>query len=184
MYENFKSNKELLQKCPSAKHVCCSSAHFPPSEAKFPKVQTSICKAFRNAAIVTGLVSYILALFSLDILCMHILFLSGSVKGCQQKSEFCILNYCLCCTKVRYETYLFSALYQWALGYIWPISPMHNVLFVQYVFLPTEQAETYLKILSMYMCLDIPFNIYLSQLVRLEGKHDFWENRDFQPLNF
>ena len=23
------------------------------------------------------------------------------------------------------------------------------------------------------LCLDIPFNIYLSQLVRLEGKHDF-----------
>ena len=33
---------------------------------------------------------------------------------------------------------------------------MHNVLFVKYVFLATEQAETYEK-----MCLDISFNIYL-----------------------
>ena len=59
---------------------------------------------------------------------------------------------------------------------------MHNVLFVQYVFLPTEQAETYLKILSMCMCLDIPFNIYLSQLVRLERIHDFPGNRDIFPM--
>ena len=31
--------------------------------------------------------------------------------------------------------------------------------------------------------LDISFNIYLSQLVRLEGKLDFQGNRDFQTLN-
>ena len=51
---------------------------------------------------------------------------------------------------------------------------LHNVLFGQYVFLPTEQAET---------SQSISFNIYLSQLVRLEGKLDFWRNRDFQTLN-
>ena len=41
---------------------------------------------------------------------------------------------------------------------------MHiNVLFVQCVFLPTGQAETYLKI-----CVFLHHNIYLAQLVRLE----------------
>ena len=50
---------------------------FPPSEAQFPKEQTSIYKAFKNAAIVTGLVSYILTLFSLDILSANIFFFSG-----------------------------------------------------------------------------------------------------------
>ena len=43
-----------------------------------------------------------------------------------------------------------------------------------------EQAETYV---SKNSCLDLSFNIYLSQLVRLEGKHDFWGNRDFQTVN-
>ena len=33
------------------------------------------------------------------------------------------------------------------------------------------------------MRLDKLFNIYLSRLVRLEGKHDFQGNRDFQTLN-
>ena len=33
------------------------------------------------------------------------------------------------------------------------------------------------------MRLDKLFNIYLSLLVRLEGKHDFEGNRDFQTLN-
>ena len=36
---------------------------------------------------------------------------------------------------------------------------------------------------SKNSCLDISFNIYLSQLVRLEEEHDFWGNRDFQTLN-
>ena len=55
---------------------------------------------------------------------------------------------------------------------------MHNVLFGQYVLLPTEQAETYLKI-----CVFISFNLYLSKLVRLEGKLDFQGNRDLKTLN-
>ena len=55
------------------------------------------------------------------------------------------------------------------------LAPVHNVHFGKYVYLPTEQAETYLK-----SCV---FNIYLSLLVRLEGKHDFEGNRDFQTLN-
>ena len=38
---------------------------------------------------------------------------------------------------------------------------------VQYIYLPTEQAETYRKI-----C-DISFNTYLSQLVRLQGEYIF-----------
>ena len=44
---------------------------------------------------------------------------------------------------------------------MYPITfPLHNVLFVQYVFLPTEQAETYLKIYvliyrSTYICLNL-----------------------------
>ena len=50
---------------------------------------------------------------------------------------------------------------------------MHDVLFAQYVFLPTEQAESYLKI----------YVLYLSQLVRLEGKHESRVNREFQTLN-
>ena len=33
------------------------------------------------------------------------------------------------------------------------------------------------------MRLDKLFNIYLSLLVRLEGKHDSWGNREFQTLN-
>ena len=33
------------------------------------------------------------------------------------------------------------------------------------------------------MRFDKLFNIYLSLLVRLEGKHDFEGNRDFQTLN-
>ena len=104
MYENFKSNKELFQKCFSAKHVCCSSAHFPPSEAQFPKEQTSIYKAFKNTAIVTGLVSYILTLFPLDILSANIFFFPDC-KRMSTRSEVCIMYYCLCCTKVRYETH-------------------------------------------------------------------------------
>ena len=44
-----------------------------------------------------------------------------------------------------------------------------------------EQAETYV---SKNSCLDISFNIYLSQLVRLEGKHDFRGNCEFQRLNW
>ena len=63
---------------------------FPPSEAQFPKVQTSIYKAFKNAAIVTGLVSYILTLFSLDILSTNIFFFFRTVKGCQQKVRFAL----------------------------------------------------------------------------------------------
>ena len=55
---------------------------------------------------------------------------------------------------------------------------LHNVLFGQYFFLPTEQAETYHKI-----CLDISFNTYLSQHVRLEGKLDYQGTHDFQTLN-
>ena len=56
---------------------------------------------------------------------------------------------------------------------------VHNVLFVRYAFLPTEQAETYLKI-----CILINHSSYnLSQLVWLEGKHDFRGNRDIQALN-
>ena len=54
------------------------------------------------------------------------------------------------------------------------MSPVHNVLFGQYVFLPIEQAETYLKIYVL-----IYHSTYiLSQLVRLEGKLDFQGNRD------
>ena len=34
-----------------------------------------------------------------------------------------------------------------------------------------------------HLCLDIPFSIYLSQLVLLEGKHDFRGNCDLQNLN-
>ena len=77
---------------------------FPPSEAQFPKVQTSIYKAFKNAAIVTGLVSYILTLFSLDILSANIFFFPDC-KRMSTRSEVCIMYYCLCCTKVRYETH-------------------------------------------------------------------------------
>ena len=61
------------------------------------------------------------------------------------------------------------------------MSPVHNVLFGQYVFLPIGQAETYPKI---YVLIYVPFNKYLSQLVRLEGKLGFQGNRDFQTLNF
>ena len=46
---------------------------------------------------------------------------------------------------------------------------LHNVHFGWYIFLLFR--------------LDISFNIYLSQLVRLEGKLDFQGNRDFQTLN-
>ena len=59
-------------------------------------------------------------------------------------------------------------------------TPLHNVHFVKYVYLPTEQAETYL---CVALRLDKLFNIYLSLLVWLEGKHDFEGNRDFQTLN-
>ena len=37
--------------------------------------------------------------------------------------------------------------------------------------------------ISQKLRLDKLFNIYLSLLVRLEGKHDFEGNRDFQTLN-
>ena len=37
--------------------------------------------------------------------------------------------------------------------------------------------------MSQKLRLDELFNIYLSLLVRLEGKHDFEGNRDFQTLN-
>ena len=45
------------------------------------------------------------------------------------------------------------------------MTTVHNVLFAQYVFLPTEQADTYLEIYVL---------IYhsMSQLVRLAGKLD------------
>ena len=61
------------------------------------------------------------------------------------------------------------------------VTALHNVHFGYYVYLPTEQAETYLK--SCVLTLDKLFNIYLSLLVGLEGKHDFEGNRDFQTLN-
>ena len=59
------------------------------------------------------------------------------------------------------------------------ITALHNVLFAQYALLPNEQAETYLKIYVLYLIQ----HMYLSQLVRLEGKLDFQGNRDFQTLN-
>ena len=45
-----------------------------------------------------------------------------------------------------------------------PVTAMHNLLFVQFKFLPTEQAETYLGIKIL---ISIPFNIYFSQFVGL-----------------
>ena len=42
---------------------------------------------------------------------------------------------------------------------------------------PTERAETYFKIYVLI------FNIYLTQLVRLEGKLDLQGNHEFQTLN-
>ena len=36
--------------------------------------------------------------------------------------------------------------------------------------------------LRHFLCLDIPFIIYMSQVVRLEGKHDCRGNRDFEAL--
>ena len=58
------------------------------------------------------------------------------------------------------------------LKWIWGVDfwPVHNLLFVQYVFLPTKQAETYLKI---YVLIYHSTYIYLSQLVRLEEKIGF-----------
>ena len=56
---------------------------------------------------------------------------------------------------------------------------LHNVLFVQYVFLPTKQGETYLKI---YVLIYRSTYIYLS-LLSWKGKLDFQGNRDFQTLN-
>ena len=55
---------------------------------------------------------------------------------------------------------------------------MHNVLFGQHVFLPTEQAETYLKIYALiyhstYIC---------SSLFGWKEKLYFQGNRDFQTL--
>ena len=67
------SFKSVLRQNMSAVPQCI----FPPSEAQFPKEQTSIYKAFKNTAIVTGLVSYILTLFSLDILSANIFFFYG-----------------------------------------------------------------------------------------------------------
>ena len=58
-------------------------------------------------------------------------------------------------------------------------STLHNELFGQNVFPPTELAETYLKIYALKKS----FHIYLSQLVRLEGKLDFQGNSDFKTLN-
>ena len=54
---------------------------------------------------------------------------------------------------------------------------VHNVFFVQFESLPTEQDETYLKV-----CVLIYHLSYMSQVVRLEGKHDFRGNRDFETL--
>ena len=58
------------------------------------------------------------------------------------------------------------------LKWIWGVDfwLVHNLLFVQYVFLPTKQAETYLKI---YVLIYHSAYIYLSQLVRLEEKIGF-----------
>ena len=52
----------------------------------------------------------------------------------------------------------------------------------------TPLCSTYLlhvqcTMCSLSWCLGVPFNIYLSQLVQLEGKHDFRGNRNFQTLN-
>ena len=58
---------------------------------------------------------------------------------------------------------------------------MHNVLIIQFEFLPTEKAETYLQ--SCALCVLIDYSTYLSLLVRLEGKHDSWGNREFQFLD-
>ena len=46
---------------------------------------------------------------------------------------------------------------------------MHNVLFEQYAYLPTEQAEIYLEIYVLIYQL----YLYCARLVGLEGKHDF-----------
>ena len=51
--------------------------------------------------------------------------------------------------------------------------------FILYSAQSAEQAETYV---SKNSCLDISFKIYLSQLVWLEGKHDFWGNCDLRNL--
>ena len=56
---------------------------------------------------------------------------------------------------------------------------VHNVYFVQYVFLLTEQAETHIEICVLIYHLT---NIF-SQVVPLEGKRDFWGKGDFQTLN-
>ena len=67
--------------------------------------------------------------------------------------------------------------------FVWACQPNHthcigqrNVYFVQYVFLPTEQAETYPKI-----CVLIYHLTYICP--SLFGWNDFWGNRKFQILN-
>ena len=57
---------------------------------------------------------------------------------------------------------------------------VHNMYFVQYVFLLSEQAETYLKVCVLIYHLTFIF----SQVVRLEGKHDFEENVIFKLYIF
>ena len=54
------------------------------------------------------------------------------------------------------------------------------VHFVQFEFLPTKQAETYLEIyvLIYHFWMKLNKNIYLSQLIWLEGKHDFREKKE------
>ena len=60
------------------------------------------------------------------------------------------------------------------------INTMHNMLFVQSVCFPSNWTSW---VISQNLCFDITFNIYLSRLVRLEGKHGFRGNREVQTLN-